>query len=101
MDVLLKNIITFEPYMPVNGRSCMPIRAIIKDAGSGKTVDMDLESDNSVEDIIDSASSFWTKESGAYVLKWGKKLLRGDLLISDTGIKDGDTLELIADPRGG
>jgi uncharacterized ubiquitin-like protein YukD len=79
----------------------MPIRAIIKDAGSNKTVDMDLDSDSTVEEIIDSAASFWTKEQGAYVLKWGRKLLRGELLVSDAGIMDGDILELIADPRGG
>jgi hypothetical protein len=79
----------------------MPIRTIIKDADSETTVDMDLESDNTVDDIIESAASFWTKEPGAYVLKWGRKLLRGDLLISEAGIKDGDTLELILDPQGG
>jgi hypothetical protein len=79
----------------------MPIRTIIKDADSEKTVDMDLESDNTVDDIIESAASFWTKEPGAYVLKWGRKLLRGDLLINEAGIKDGDTLELILDPQGG
>lgn len=79
----------------------MPIRTIIKDTDSEKTVDMDLESDNTVDDIIESAASFWTKAPGAYVLKWGRKLLRGDLLISEAGIKDGDTLELILDPQGG
>jgi hypothetical protein len=79
----------------------MPIRTIIKDADSETTVDMDLESDNTVDDIIESAASFWTKEPGAYVLKWGRKLLRGDLLINEAGIKDGDTLELILDPQGG
>ena len=79
----------------------MSIRTKIKDFKTGNTVDMDLESDNTVEDIIESAASFWTKESGAYALKWGNKLLRGDLLISEAGIKDGDTIELIPDPQGG
>ncbi len=79
----------------------MSIRTKIKDIDTGNSVDMDLESDNTVEDIIESAASFWTKDSGAYVLKWGRKLLRGSLLISEAGIKDGDTLELIPDPQGG
>lgn len=79
----------------------MSIRTIIKDTHSGNTVDMDLDSDNTVEEIIESASSFWAKDPGAYALKWGRKLLRGGILISEAGVKDGDTLELIPDPEGG
>jgi hypothetical protein len=84
-----------------DGERVMSIRAKIRDPDTGNSVDMDLESDNTIEDIIESAASFWTKEEGAYVLKWGKKLLRGDLLISEAGIQDGDTIELISDPQGG
>lgn len=79
----------------------MTIRTTIKDVDTGNAVDMDLESDNSVEEIIESAASFWTKDPGAYVLKWGRKLLRGNLMVSEAGIRDGDTLELIPDPEGG
>lgn len=79
----------------------MTIRATIKDADTGNTVDMDLESDNTVEEIIESAASFWTKDPGAYVLKWGRKLLRGRVMVSEAGIRDGDTMEIIPDPEGG
>ncbi len=79
----------------------MAIRTTIKDTDTGNTVDMDLESDNTIEELIESAASYWTKDPGAYVLKWGRKLLRGGLLVSDAGIRDGDTLELIPDPEGG
>ncbi len=79
----------------------MTIRTTIKDADSGNTVDMDLESDNTVEEIIESAASFWSKDPGAYVLKWGSKLLRGGIQVSEAGVRDGDTLELIPDPEGG
>jgi hypothetical protein len=87
--------------MPGKGRSDMTIRTTIKDADSGNTVDMDLESDNTVEEIIESAASFWSKDAGAYVLKWGRKLLRGGIQVSEAGVRDGDTLELIPDPEGG
>jgi hypothetical protein len=87
--------------MPGKGRSKMTIRTTIKDADSGNTVDMDLESDNTVEEIIESAASFWSKDPGAYVLKWGRKLLRGGIQVSEAGVRDGDTLELIPDPEGG
>ena len=79
----------------------MTIRTTIKDTDSGNTVDMDLESDNTVEEIIESAASFWSKDPGAYVLKWGRKLLRGGISVSEAGVRDGDTLELIPDPEGG
>jgi hypothetical protein len=79
----------------------MTIRTIIKDADTGNTVDMDLEHDNTVEEIIESAASYWTKDPGAYVLKWGRKLLRGNITVSGAGVRDGDTLELIPDPEGG
>jgi len=59
----------------------MSIRTTIKDVDTGNAVDMDLESDNSVEEIIESAASFWTKDPGAYVLKWGRKLLRGKAIV--------------------
>lgn len=79
----------------------MTIRTTIKDGDTGNTVDMELESDNTVEEIIESAASYWSKDPGAYVMKWGRKLLRGGIMIKDAGIRDGDTLELIPDPEGG
>lgn len=79
----------------------MTIRTNIKDAETGNSVEMDLESDNTIEEIIESAASFWQKDPGAYVIKWGKKLLRGSITISDAGVRDGDVLELIPDPEGG
>jgi hypothetical protein len=87
--------------MPGEGGSDMTIRTTIKDTDSGNTVDMDMESDNTVEEIIESAASFWSKDPGAYVLKWGRKLLRGGIQVSEAGVRDGDTLELIPDPEGG
>jgi hypothetical protein len=79
----------------------MAIRTIIKDAETGNSVEMDLESDNTIEEVIESAGSFWQKDPGAYVIKWGRKLLRGSIMISEAGVRDGDTLELIPDPEGG
>jgi hypothetical protein len=100
MHTSRKSILTYNAIRP-DGERVMSIRTKIKDPNTGNSVDMDLESDNTVEDVIESAVSFWTKEPGPYVLKWEKKLLRGDLMISEVGIKDGDSIELIADPQGG
>jgi len=79
----------------------MTIRITIRDADTGSKVEMDLEDDNTVEETIESAASYWEKEAGAYVLRYGKKVLRGQTTIGMSGIRDGDLLELIPDPEGG
>lgn len=79
----------------------MTIRITIRDADTGSKVEMDLEEDNTIEETIESAASYWEKEAGAYVLRYGKKVLRGQTTIGMSGIRDGDLLELIPDPEGG
>ena len=79
----------------------MAVRVNIKDADTGSRVDMEIEPDNTIEETIESAASYWQKDPGAYVLRFGKKLLRGQMTITSAEIHDGDVLELIPDPEGG
>jgi hypothetical protein len=79
----------------------MTTRIKVKNAETGASVDMDLEGDNCMEEVIESAASYWEKPPGAYVLRRGKQLLRGQATVMDSGIRDGDVLELIPDPEGG
>ena len=79
----------------------MTTRVTIRDADTGSKVEMDLETDNTIEEAIESAASYWEKEAGAYVLRYGKRVLRGQLTIAGAGVRDGDLLELIPDPEGG
>ncbi len=62
---------------------------------------MELESENTVDEIIESSATFWKKDMGAYVLRKGKKVLRGGSSLVDAGIRADDVLELIPDPEGG
>jgi len=62
---------------------------------------MELDSENTVDEIIESAATFWNKDMGAYVLRKGKRVLRGGSTIKDAGIIAEDVLELIPDPEGG
>jgi len=62
---------------------------------------MELEGENTVQEIIEGASSFWNKDDGAYVIRKGKRLLRGQQSVAVAGIADSDELELIPDPEGG
>ena len=79
----------------------MSVRITVRDADSGNKVEMDLEFENTVEETIESAASYWEKDAGAYVLRYGKKVLRGQQTIEDAEIHEGDLLELIPDPEGG
>ncbi len=79
----------------------MPIRVKVRNAESGSTVDMELEQENTVEEIIEGSAGYWEKDPGAYVLRRGKKLLRGQQTVAEASIQNNDELELIPDPEGG
>jgi translation elongation factor P/translation initiation factor 5A len=55
----------------------LPIRIKVKNAETGATVEMELEAENTVDEVIESAATFWSKD------------------MAD------DVLELIPDPEGG
>jgi len=73
----------------------------VKNAETGSTLDMELEPENTINEIIESATSFWHKDPGAYVLRRGKKVLGGNLSVQEISLITGDVLELIPDPEGG
>ncbi|MEA2054200.1 MAG: hypothetical protein U9O96_03655 [Candidatus Thermoplasmatota archaeon] len=73
----------------------------VKDAETGNKISMDVEGDNTVEEIVESAANYWNKDPGAYVVRFGKKVLGGQTSIDGTKLQDGDVVELIPDPEGG
>lgn len=79
----------------------MPFRIKVKNAETGASVEMELENDNTVDEVIESAAVFWNKDMGAYVVRKGKKVLRGSTSLTDAGIREDDVLELVPDPEGG
>lgn len=79
----------------------MAVRIKVKNAETGAAVEMELEVENTIDEVIESAATFWSKDMGAYVLRKGKKVLRGGSSLKDAGIRGDDVLELIPDPEGG
>ena len=79
----------------------MSVRIKVKNAETGAAVDMELEVENTIDEVIESAATFWNKDMGAYVLRKGKKVLRGGSSLKDSGVRAEDVLELIPDPEGG
>jgi len=79
----------------------LSVRIKVKNAETGAAVDMELEVENTIDEVIESAATFWNKDMGAYVLRKGKKVLRGGSSLKDSGVRAEDVLELIPDPEGG
>ncbi|MGE4275141.1 MAG: ubiquitin-like domain-containing protein [Candidatus Methanomethylophilaceae archaeon] len=79
----------------------MGIRLKVKNAEMGKELTLELSPDETIEDVINSAAEFWNKDSGAYIIRRGKQILKGGMKISDLGILNDDVVELIPDPEGG
>ena len=79
----------------------MSLKIAVKNLTNGSTIRVEVEPSDSVSDIIESAAEFWKLKEGAYVLKKGKKLLRGSEVASEIGLINEDVLELIPDPEGG
>jgi hypothetical protein len=77
------------------------MRISVKDAETGNKINLDLEGENTIEEIIESAADYWKKDPGAYVLRFGKKVLRGLMTLDESEINNNDILELIPDPEGG
>src|SRR4030042_969121 len=88
-------------FCPVLAVVFLVIRIKVKNAETGATVEMELENENTVDEVIESAATFWNKDMGAYVLRKGKKVLRGGSNLGESGIRADDVLELIPDPEGG
>lgn len=43
----------------------MSLRVKVRNAESGATVEMELESENTIDDIIEGAAGYWEKDAGA------------------------------------
>ena len=79
----------------------MAIAITVKNVYNGSTVRMEVEKDETMSDIIQSAAEYWRKEASAYILKKGKTLLRSSMTVADAGIIADDVLEMVPDPEGG
>jgi len=77
------------------------MKITIKDAETGNRISMEVEADNTVEEIIEEAANYWKKNPGAYVVRLGKKILQAEITVEEAMLQEGDVIELIPDPEGG
>lgn len=79
----------------------MTVRITVVNTLNNSSIRMELESYESVEDIIDTAAEYWGKDAGAYVLRKGSRLLNKGQSIDEINLRDDDIIEMIPDPEGG
>jgi len=79
----------------------MTVKVTVVNTLNNSSIRMELESYESVEDIIDTAAEYWGKDAGAYVLRKGSKLLNKRQSIDELNLKEDDIIEMIPDPEGG
>ncbi|MDR3206332.1 MAG: hypothetical protein LBT41_04480 [Candidatus Methanoplasma sp.] len=79
----------------------MTVRVTVVNTLNNSSIRMELEPNESVEDIVDTAAEYWGKDAGAYVLRKGSKLLNGSQRIEEINLYDDDVIEMIPDPEGG
>jgi hypothetical protein len=77
------------------------VRVTVVNTLNNSSIRMELESYESVEDIIDTAAEYWGKDAGAYVLRKGSRLLNRSQIIEEINLNDDDVIEMIPDPEGG
>jgi hypothetical protein len=79
----------------------MTIRVTIVNTSNSSSIRMELESYETVEDIIDTAAEYWGRDAGAYVLRKGPKLLGAGQTVDEANLSENDIIEMIPDPEGG
>lgn len=79
----------------------MAIRITVTDSSTGNSVGIDIESWNTVDEVVESCASFWDKDLGAYVVRHNNYVLRGETPLGNMQINEGDVFEFILDPEGG
>jgi hypothetical protein len=79
----------------------MAVRISITDVSTGYSVDVDVEPWNTIDELVESVATFWEKDLGAYCLKWGTYLMRGETPVSSLQLTEGTIFEFIQDPEGG
>ncbi|HEC76115.1 MAG TPA: hypothetical protein ENI33_02505 [Thermoplasmatales archaeon] len=77
------------------------MRIVVKDAETGNRINMEVDKDNTIEEIIEEAANYWKKNPGAYVIRMGKKILQAELTVEEATLQENDVIELIPDPEGG
>jgi len=77
------------------------MKIVVKDAETGNRINMEVDEENTIEEIIEEAANYWRKNPGAYVIRYGKSILQAEQSVREANLQENDVIELIPDPEGG
>lgn len=66
-----------------------------------ESISAEVESTDSIGDLILFATQYWNKKDMAYVMKIGNRLIPANCTVEELGLTNGDTVVLVPDPQGG
>jgi len=73
----------------------------IRNAADDNVISAEVDDTDAVNDVLVFASEYWRNQDYALVMKVGNRLVPPNVPISETGLKDGDTVTIVPDPQGG
>ncbi len=79
----------------------MTMNLKIRNSADNSVISAEVEELDSVGDLLLYAAEYWRDQKYAMVMKVGNRLVPPNLLVSETGLKDGDTVTVVPDPQGG
>jgi len=79
----------------------MAAKIKVVNESDGSSLMIELESYDTVDDLLASAGEFWQKQEGMYVVRKGTRLLIRGQTAAEAGLADGDVVEIVPDPAGG
>ncbi len=79
----------------------MTLKLKIKNSADNSVISTEVEESDSIGDLLLYAAEFWRDQKYAMVMKVGSRLVSPNLSVSETGLKDGDTVVVVPDPQGG
>ena len=79
----------------------MTMNLKIRNSVDNSVISTEVEEGDSIGDLLLYAAEYWSNQKYAMVMKVGSRLVPPNLTVSETGLKDGDTVILVPDPQGG
>ncbi len=79
----------------------MTMNLKIRNSADNSVISTEVEESDSIGDLLLYAAEYWRSQNYAMVMKVGSRLVPPNLSVSETGLKDGDTVTVVPDPQGG
>ena len=77
------------------------MRIRIVNTMDGGEITAEMDPTDSAGDVIVFAAQYWKKDRNAFIMRVGNRLIPESATLSEAGVSEGDSVELVPDPQGG